>query len=86
MTAQQGKEEVGLSSKKQIELSGGRSRKLILGLNRGRCAWRSSRETAELLSQDAKSIKHLLKKDEIPLLDFRALLRCVFEQIKNIIK
>lgn len=37
-------------------------------------------------SQDAKSIKHLLKKDEIPLLDFRALLRCVFEQIKNIIK
>lgn len=49
MTAQQGKEEVGLSSKKKIELSGGRSRKLILGLNRGRCAWRSSREAAELL-------------------------------------
>lgn len=34
-------------------------------------------------SQDAKSIKHLLKKDEIPLPDFSALFRCVFEQIKN---
>lgn len=37
-------------------------------------------------SQDAKSIKYLLKKDEMPLLDFRALIRCAFEQIKNIIK
>lgn len=49
ITAQQGKEEVGLSSKKKLELSGGRSRELILGLNRGRCAWGSSREAAELL-------------------------------------
>lgn len=56
MTAQQGKEEVGLSSKKKFELSGGRFRKLIL------------------------------KTDEITLLDFSALFRCVFEQIKNIIK
>lgn len=48
MTAQQGKEEVDLSSKK-FELSGGRSKELILGLNRGRCAWRSSKGVAELL-------------------------------------
>lgn len=37
-------------------------------------------------SQDTKSIKHLLKKNEIPLLGFRALFKCAFEQIKNIIK
>lgn len=49
MTAQQGKEEAGLSSKKKFELSRGRSKELILGLKGGRCAWRSSREAAELL-------------------------------------
>jgi len=43
MTAQQGKEEVDLSSRKKFELSGRRSKELIWGLNRGRCAWRSSK-------------------------------------------
>lgn len=46
MTAQQGKEEVDLSSKKKFELGEGRCRELILGLSS--CAWRSSREAAEL--------------------------------------
>lgn len=35
MTAQQGKEEVDLSSKKKFELSGGRSKELILGPKQG---------------------------------------------------
>lgn len=37
-------------------------------------------------SQDAKSSKHLLKKDEIPLLNFSVLFKGVFEEIKNIIR
>lgn len=45
MTAQQGKEEVDLSSKKKFELSGRRSKEL----NRGRSAWRSSKGVADLL-------------------------------------